>query len=184
MLWVAVLGLLVNLGVAWWLHRGGEEKTLNEESAFMHVLGDLGASLAAVVAALIILAKGWLWADPLLALLIGIVIAFGGFKVMRRSGHILVEGTPEGIKIEAVRKVIMHHPRVRGVHDLHIWTMNGRDLYLSAHIEADTENEPNTEKTILTELTQALTQQFHVNHITLQVGPCKMDDCLNHCESD
>jgi cobalt-zinc-cadmium efflux system protein len=182
MLWIASLGLVVNIAVAWWLHHGGEAKTLNEESAFLHVLGDLGASLAAVAASLIILAKGWLWADPVLGLMIGVVIAIGGFRVMRRSGHILVEGTPDGIEIETVRKVMMEDKRIRRVHDLHLWTMNGRDLYLSAHIEADPGE--SSEKAITTSLTQTLRHRFKVNHITLQVGECVEDNCINHCESD
>lgn len=187
MLWVAVLGLLVNLGVAWWLHRGAEHKTLNEESAFLHVLGDLGASLAAVIAALIIIAKGWLWADPVLGLVIGIVIAVGGLKIMRRSGHILVEGTPEGVEIEAVRQVILADKKVRSVHDLHIWTMNGRDLYLSAHIETRpekaTDSGESAENAVIASLTKTLTRQFSVNHITLQVGQCIEANCINDCES-
>jgi cobalt-zinc-cadmium efflux system protein len=179
MLWVATLGLMVNLWVAWWLHRGENEKTINEEGAFMHVLADLGASLVAVIAALLILGKGWIWADPVLSLLISVLIAVGGVRVMRRSGHILVEGTPEGVEIEAIRVAILSNSQVRSVHDLHMWTMNGRDLYLSAHIE--TVPGESTEKTVMTALTHTLTHDFHVNHITLQIGQCVEDDCFNKC---
>lgn len=182
MLWVAVLGLIVNLFAAWWLHRGETEKTVNEESAFAHVLSDVGASLAAIVAALLILGKGWQWADPILSLLISLVIVVTGIKVMRRSAHILVEGTPEGVEIESVRGAILANKQVRNVHDLHMWTMNGRDLYLSAHVE--TVPGESTEKAVMTSLTQSLSRDFRVDHITLQVGHCVEDDCLNNCESD
>lgn len=180
MLAVASAGLLVNLVVAWWLHRGGHEKTLNEESAFQHVLGDLGASLAAVVAGILILAKGWLWADPALSLAIAAAMAFAGIRVMRRSGHILVEGTPESIAIEDVRRAMLAHPQVRKVHDLHVWTMNGRDLYLSAHV--DVGGGDLAEKEVVAGLTRALGRDFGMNHLTLQSGACADGDCHNDCE--
>jgi cobalt-zinc-cadmium efflux system protein len=180
MLVVAAAGLAVNLVVAWWLHRGGHEKTLNEESAFQHVLGDLGASLAAVAAGLLILFKGWLWADPALSLAIAAAMAFAGARVMRRSGHILVEGTPEGVAIEAVRNAMLSHAQVREVHDLHVWTMNGRDLYLSAHV--DVAAGAASEKEVAGGLTRLLARDFRMDHITLQVGQCPDDGCLNNCE--
>ncbi|MDB5051406.1 MAG: zinc transporter ZitB [Fibrobacteres bacterium] len=180
MLWVAALGLAVNLVVAWWLHRGGQEKTVNEESAFWHVMGDLGASLAAVAAAALILAKGWLWVDPVLSLVIAAAIVVPGIRVMRRSGHILVEGTPEGVEIEAVRAAMLADRQVRSVHDLHLWTMNGRDLYLSAHVEIVAGTA--AEKDVTAALTRSLSRDFRVDHITLQVGQCVDDDCMNNCE--
>ena len=180
MLVVATLGLFVNLVVAWWLHRGGHEKTINEESAFQHVLSDLAASLAAVAAAILILAMGWLWADPVLSLAIAGAMAYAGIRVMRRSGHILVEGTPEGIAIEEVRRAMLEAPEVRGVHDLHVWTMNGRDLYLSAHVDVAGGDAP--QKAAVASLTRSLTHDFGMDHITLQVGQCLDADCLNNCE--
>jgi cobalt-zinc-cadmium efflux system protein len=179
MLWVASLGLVVNLVVAWWLHRGGHEKTINEESAFWHVLGDLGASLAAVAAGALILLKGWLWADPAFSLAIAAAITVGGARVMRRSGHILVEGAPEGVAVDAVRKAMLANPQVRNVHDLHVWTMNGRDLYLSAHVEAAAAA---SDKEVAAALTRSLSRDFRMDHITLQVGQCDDGDCLNNCE--
>lgn len=179
MLWVACLGLVVNLAVAWWLHRGGHEKTVNEESAFWHVIGDLGASVAAVAAALLILLRGWNWADPVLSMAIAAVIAVAGVRVMRRSGHILVEGTPEGIATESVRGSMLANKQVRGVHDLHMWTMNGRDFYLSAHVEITAGEE--SEKDVAAALTRNLRRDFKVDHITLQVGQCEGEDCFNNC---
>lgn len=179
MLWVAGLGLLVNLAVAWWLHRGSHEKSVNEESAFLHVLGDLGASLAAVAAAVLILLKDWQWADPVLSIAITAAIAVAGVRVMRRSGHILVEGTPEGVETGAVRGSMLGNKQVRSVHDLHMWTMNGRDRYLSAHVEITAGIA--AEKEVVAELTRILSRDFKVDHITLQVGQCVDGDCFNNC---
>ena len=180
MLWVAALGLLVNAVAAWWLHRGGHEKTVNEEGAFQHVLTDLGASLAAVAAGVLILWKGWLWADPVLSLAIGAAMAWSGWRVMRRSGHILVEGAPEGVKVQTVWDAMLATAQVRSVHDLHVWTMNGRDLYLSAHVEIG--SGPSSEKEVAAGLTRTLSRDFRMDHITLQVGQCADADCLNNCE--
>jgi cobalt-zinc-cadmium efflux system protein len=180
MLWVAVLGLLVNLFVAWWLHRGAHEKTVNEESAFWHVMGDLGASLAAIAAGALILIKGWVWADPVFSLAIAVAITVAGARVMRRSGHILIEGTPEGVAIETVRSAMLGHAQVRNVHDLHVWTMNGRDHYLSAHVDIAAGKASEKEVTAL--VARSLSRDFRMDHITLQVGQCVDDDCLNNCE--
>jgi cobalt-zinc-cadmium efflux system protein len=180
MLGVAAAGLLVNVIAAWWLHRGGHEKTINEESAFQHVLGDLGASLAAVAAGVLILLKGWLWADPVLSLAIAGAMAIAGVRVMRRSGHILVEGVPEGIAIEDVRRAMLAHPQVRQVHDLHVWTMNGRDSYLSAHL--DVAPGELAEKEVVARLGRALGRDFGMDHLTLQAGQCAEGDCFNNCE--
>jgi cobalt-zinc-cadmium efflux system protein len=180
MLWVASLGLIVNAAVALWMHHGGHEKTLNEESAFWHVMGDLGASCAAVAAALLILYKGWNWADPVLSLAIAAALVFPGIRIMRRSGHILVEGAPEGVEIETVRNAMLATRQVNGVHDLHLWTMNGRDLYLSAHV--DILSGAASEKEITAELTRLLSREFGMDHITLQVGLCADENCSNNCE--
>jgi cobalt-zinc-cadmium efflux system protein len=177
---VASLGLAVNLFVVWWLHRGEEEKTLNEQGALWHVLGDLGASVAAVTAGAAILLMGWVWMDPALSLVIALVIAFGGVRVMRRSGHILIEGTPEGVSIEAVRGAMLARPQVRSVHDLHVWTLNGRDLYLSAHVDMDSGER--SERQVMTDLHESLGHDFRVDHITLQMGHCGEGGCANDCE--
>jgi cobalt-zinc-cadmium efflux system protein len=178
---VASLGLAVNLFVFWWLHRGSEEKTLNEQGALWHVLGDMAASLAAVCAGAAILLLGWVWVDPALSLAISLLIAYGGMGVMRRSGHILIEGTPSGVKLETVREAMLARSQVRGVHDLHMWTLNGRDLYLSAHVEI--EAGAKSEKQVMADLQETLGREFKADHITLQ-SHCVGDACVTNCETD
>ena len=181
LLGVASLGLLVNLFVFWWLHRGAGERTLNEQGAIWHVLGDLAASLAAVIAGAAILLFGWLWVDPALSLAITLPLAFGGVGVMRRSGHILIEGTPAGVELHAVRSAMLARAQVSGVHDLHLWTLNGRDLYLSAHVEVAAGDL--TEKQVIADLQETLEHDHHVDHITLQ-SHCTGEDCGIGCETD
>lgn len=181
LIWVASLGLLVNLFVVWWLHRGEGAHTLNEQGALWHVLGDLGASVAAVAAGIAILAWGWLWVDPALSLLIAAVITWGGLRVMHRSGHILIEGTPDGVKIEAVRAAILARPQVQRVHDLHAWTLNGRDLFLSAHVEIRAGDL--SEKQVMAGLQESLRRDHKVDHMTLQ-SYCTGEDCGADCATE
>lgn len=181
LIWVASLGLLVNLFVLWWLHRGEGAHTLNEEGALWHVLGDLGASVAAVAAGVAILLKGWLWADPALSLLIAALIAWGGLRVMRRSGHILIEGTPDGVRIEAVRGAMLARPQVQSVHDLHLWSLNGRDLYLSAHVEIRAGDL--SEKQVMAGLQEILHSDHKVDHMTLQ-SHCLDEACGADCATE
>ena len=96
MLWIAAGGLVVNILAAWVLH-GGDQHDLNLQGALWHVIGDLLGSVAAIAAAIIILATGWMPADPLLSMLVAILVLVAGIRIARQSGHILLEGTPEGL---------------------------------------------------------------------------------------
>jgi cobalt-zinc-cadmium efflux system protein len=179
MMGVAAAGLALNLGVLLWLHKAGDEKNLNEESALWHVLGDALGSLAALAAGGLMLWKGWMRADAAAGLLIAGVLVFGAQRVLRQSAHILVEGTPAGLDAEALRAAMRAFPQVRDVHDLHLWTMTGRDLFLSAHVEI--EPGPLAEREVVTALGRELTRRHGVDHITLQSGLCGPEDCGNAC---
>jgi cobalt-zinc-cadmium efflux system protein len=98
-------------------------------------------------------------------------------RVLRRSAHILVEGVPAGTDLEALRAAIQAFPQVREVHDLHVWTLTGRELYLSAHVDV----EPGSlgEREVVGALSRALKDRFGMHHITLQSGLCGPEDCGN-----
>lgn len=179
MMGVAAAGLILNLGVLLWLHRAGEEKNLNEESALWHVLGDALGSIAALAAGGLMLWKGWMRADAVASLLIAGVLVFGALRVLRRSAHILVEGVPPGVDASAVRGAMRSFPQIRDVHDLHLWTLTGRDLFLSAHVEV--EPGPLPEREVVAALGRELTRRHGVDHITLQSGACGPEDCGNAC---
>ena len=179
MMAVAAAGLVLNLGVLLWLHRAGEEKNLNEESALWHVLGDALGSLAALAAGGLMLWKGWERADAAAGLLIAGVLVFGAQRVLRQSAHILVEGVPAGVDAESVHAAMRDFPQVHDVHDLHLWTMTGRDLFLSAHVEVRPGDLP--EREVVTALSRELSRRYKVDHITLQSGLCGPEDCGNAC---
>ena len=98
MLVVSVIGLLVNIFVAWYMHRGGDtEENINMRGAYLHVLGDLLGSVGAIAAAVLMMAFGWRWADPLASVIVALLIAKSGWGVLKSSSHILMEGAPANI---------------------------------------------------------------------------------------
>lgn len=130
---VALLGLGVNLIVAWTLHRG--EQTLNSRAALLHVLGDALGSVAAIVSGAVILASGWMPIDPLLSLFVALLIGVSALRLLREVVHVLMEGVPFTVQLERVGQDLAELPGVLRVHDLHVWTLSTGTLALSAHLE-------------------------------------------------
>ena len=180
MLMVAAIGLVFNLVILFWMHRTGDEKNLNESGVIWHVFGDALGSVAALAAGACLLWRGWLWVDPAASILIAGIIGTGATRLLRQSSHILVEGVPAGLDVEAVRKSMLAAPQVGEVHDLHVWTLNGRDLFLSAHV--GTTPGKKSEQEVVAYLRSELEEHFGVHHITLQVGQCAAEDCGNDCD--
>jgi cobalt-zinc-cadmium efflux system protein len=123
MLGVAVLGLVVNVMSFAILH-GGSRQDLNLRGALWHVAGDLLGSVAAIVAAGLILWQGWYIADPLLSILVAGLALFGGVRIAREAGHILIEGTPEGLEASLIIADLKAHvPGVADVSHVHAWAL-------------------------------------------------------------
>ncbi|MCD0584642.1 cation transporter, partial [Staphylococcus aureus] len=121
MLIIATIGLLVNILVAWILMRGGDTKeNLNIRAAFLHVIGDLLGSVGAIIAALMILFFNWGWADPLASVIVAVLVLISGWRVTKDAVHVLMEGTPKNVEIDAVIKIIESIPGVNNMHDLHV----------------------------------------------------------------
>ncbi|MCD0536169.1 cation transporter, partial [Staphylococcus aureus] len=121
MLIIATIGLLVNILVAWILMRGGDTKeNLNIRAAFLHVIGDLLGSVGAIIAALMILFFNWGWADPLASVIVAVLVLISGWRVTKDAVHVLMEGTPKNVEIDAVIKTIESIPGVNNMHDLHV----------------------------------------------------------------
>jgi len=166
MLVVAVIGLAVNLAVALVL-REHDQRDLNVRSAFLHVLGDALASVGVIVAAGVILLTGWTLADPLVSVLIGLIILAGSGQVLRRSVHILAEGTPEGLTAVQVAEVMGRVPGVSEVHDLHVWTVSPGYVALSAHVVL-ADQALGQAQGMMDGLKQALADRFGIEHTTIQ----------------
>lgn len=133
MLAVAAMGLAVNGGVFFVLH-GGDRESLNMRGALLHVVGDLLGSVAAIVAAIIILATGWTQADPLLSVLVALLLLFAAWRLIRDSGMILLEAAPAHIDRNNIAEDLTAHARgVCDVHHMHVWTLDGRQLLATLH---------------------------------------------------
>ena len=166
--WVLVIGLIgvaVNLAAGLILFRG-RSGNLNVEAAFRHVVADLLGSIGVVAAAVVILATGWLEADPLVSVLIGVLILVSSWSILRDSTAILLEAAPSGIDTRAVGERLARAPGVVEVHDLHIWTITSGFPALSAHVLVGRGEDCHARRL---ELARLLQDEFGIEHTTLQV---------------
>jgi cobalt-zinc-cadmium efflux system protein len=160
---VAVIGLAVNLGAAWVLHRS--EPNLNVQGAMLHVMGDLLGSVAAIVAGGVIWASGWYPIDPLLSIFIGVLIVVGSYRLLRDVLHIVMEGVPKDVDLERVARNMANAPTVRHIHDLHIWALDSATYAISAHVVI--ENMADWAP-CHRQLETMLASEFGITHTTLQ----------------
>jgi cobalt-zinc-cadmium efflux system protein len=165
LIWIALGGLIVNLISARMLLRVHEEN-LNLRGAFLHVLGDLLGSLAAIAAGLLIIWRGWMWADPAFSLLISALIVYSAWRLVSDAVNVLLEGTPSHINPALVEQTIRSVVGVRDVHDLHIWTITSDRHAVTAHVVIDELGEGYR---ILRELRALLAEHFGLTHATIQL---------------
>ncbi len=163
---VAAVGLAANLGIVALLRKHWKGN-LNTQSALMHVVGDLLASVAVLGGGLLMWVTGWYIVDPLLGLLITAVIARGAVRLLGESIHILLEGTPRSIELGAVENAICEIPGVTGVHDLHVWSLCSDFCALSAHVLVAEESTAKT-RIIVGEVGRMLEDRFRIVHATIQ----------------
>jgi len=150
---VAVIGLAINLAVAWVLSRG--EHTFNSRAALLHVLGDALGSVAAITAGIVIVTTGWTPIDPLVSAL----------RLLREVVHVLMEGVPLNVELDAVGRNLATLDGVLRVHDLHVWTLSSGTIALSAHLEIrNLADWPG----ILAAASQAMDTRHGIRHVTLQ----------------
>jgi cobalt-zinc-cadmium efflux system protein len=167
MMGVAVGGLIVNVGALVILHRSRDE-SLNMRGARLHVLGDAAGSVGAIVAGLLIWAFSWYWADPLASALIGVLIMYSSWNLLKSAVSVLMENAPGHIDVDEVRNAIMRLDGVIGVHDLHVWTITSGLESLSAHVTI--EGGPPAADLLHT-IRMILREQFGIDHITIQIEP-------------
>ena len=159
---VAVIGLVINIAVAWLLMHG--EQTMNTRGALLHVLGDLLGSVAALVAGAVIVFTGWTPIDPLLSLLICVLVLGSSLRLLREVLRALMEGVPEHLSLERVGQTLAAVPGVNSVHDLHIWTLSSNRVALSAHLLVESLS---SWPEVLAEAKHVLSHQG-ISHLTLQ----------------
>jgi len=132
MLPIAAGGLAGNIVMALILGHGHED--LNVKSAWLHVLGDTLSSVGVIVSGIIIYFTGWIYADPVTGVIIGLIIVTGGVRVVREASGIFLEMVPKGFDVEALARELCALPEVMGVHDIHVWSLAHRRVAFTAHI--------------------------------------------------
>lgn len=173
MLWIAVIGLVVNVLVFAVLAKGSGEN-LNMKGALLHVAGDLLGSIGAIAAALVIQWTGWVQADALISLLIAGLILKTSWTFLKETAHILMEGTPADLDIHALRSQLQALKGVNDIHDLHIWSLDGDQKLLTAHVCLQKIQES---PYILQRIRQILADDWQIHHCTLEPE-------LEHCQVD
>ena len=171
MLLIAFAGLAVNV-IAFYLLHGGDQANLNMRGAALHVLSDLLGSVAAIVAAAIIMSTGWNIVDPLLSLLVVALILNAAYRVVVDSTHILLEGTPRHLKPDAVANAILKGvPAVLGIHHMHLWALTDQKPILTLHV---TIAEDQDQDQVLRAVKTLLAKKFDIHHSTIQAeyGSC------------
>ncbi len=171
MLWIAVGGLLVNCFAFWLLHTGSSEN-LNIRGAAVHVAGDLLGSVAAIVAAVIIIWTGWTPVDPLLSVAVALLILRSAWMITRQSGHILMEGAPQGLNPAAIRADLLQQiPSLEDVHHIHIWSLTQERHLVTLHARIGESADPDEQREAVN---ARLVQHFNVAHATVQIErkPC------------
>ncbi|HUD95994.1 MAG TPA: cation diffusion facilitator family transporter [Woeseiaceae bacterium] len=174
MLAVAAGGLLVNFVVFLILH-GGDRENLNMRGAMLHVIGDLLGSIAAISAAVVVILTGWLPIDPLLSVVVAGLILRSAWQLVRRSAHILLEGTPETLDVSGMQQsLIAALPQIASIHHVHVWGLTPQRLMLTMHVSLNGDIRDAT--IVVRKIKQVLQAEFGVRHSTIEI---ELDDCAD-----
>ena len=175
MLVVAAIGLLINI-IAMRLLSADKEQSLNVKGAYLEVWADMLGSIGVIVGAVVIMLTGWRWVDPLVAIGIGLWVIPRTWILLKDTTRILLEGAPRGIPLGQLRAAISSIPGVRGLHDLHLWSVTSDDHSLSAHIELA---DGSDFEQVRLEVASMLKQRYEIEHTTIQVERDACDDAPN-----
>jgi cobalt-zinc-cadmium efflux system protein len=177
---LAIVGLAINLIGARILlpHKG---KSLVVQGAFLNVIGDSLASLAAATSGIIILLTDWYIADPIISIVIGIIILFPAIKLIRHTVDILMESSPKDIDLQQIRDKILAMDNILEVHDLHAWTLTIGFVAMSGHIVAKPDmTKVKDYQDLLQQVREFLESEYNVTHITLQIEVAELDNEFFH----
>lgn len=167
MLTIAIIGFVVNLVLTLVLsHSNHEEENLNIQSALWHFIGDLLSSVGVIISAVVIYYTGWLYADPLISVVIGGIIFTGGYKIIKKSVYILMESVPEQFNLDEIRLALAKVEGVEDVHEMHLWAISSDHYSLTAHmfVRADIQ-----QFCIILAVNELLAEKYGITHSTIQM---------------
>ncbi|HEX9522491.1 MAG TPA: cation diffusion facilitator family transporter [Reyranella sp.] len=164
-IWVALVGIAINTATAL-LFMSGRKSDLNIKGAFLHMAADAVVSLGVVIAALAIMATGWLWLDPAVSLVIAVVITVGTWSLLRDSLKLALDAVPGHVDHREVDRYLAGLPGVTDVHDLHIWAMSTTEVAMTVHLIRPGAT---LDDGLLARARHDLQERFGVCHVTLQI---------------
>jgi cobalt-zinc-cadmium efflux system protein len=167
MIVVALIAVLMDILISVWL-RDAAKHDLNVRSAYLHMVGDAVSAAGVVVAGLIIAFTGASIADPVVSILIGLLILWSSWGILKESVNVLLEGIPKGVDMSKVEETIGSVHGVLAVHDLHVWTVGSGMICCSCHIMVD-EQSVRSGENVLRAVTHKLEHEFGIAHTTIQV---------------
>lgn len=178
MLAVAFAGLAANIA-AFFILYGGNRDNLNMRGAWLHVMGDLLGSVAAIAAAVVILLTGWMPIDPILSIVVAVIILRSAWSIVRASAHILLEGTPAGMDLAEIKADLEQYvPEICNAHHIHVWSITGEQHMVTLHVWP-AQGVP--ARDAVAAVQRRLATQFSIAHATIQVeeGTC-LDEPKDH----
>jgi len=172
MLAIASLGLAVNLATLALLWRS-RHHDLGVRGAWLHVAGDALGSVGAITAAVLLLAFGWHWADPLASIAIAALVLVSAGSLLREALGVLMEWAPPHLDVPSIEHAIRELPGVTAVHDLHVWTIASGMVALSGHVVAGEDRDP---RKLLQDVADLLHDRFEIEHSTIQIETQDFDE--------
>jgi cobalt-zinc-cadmium efflux system protein len=167
MIVVALIAILMNAGISWWL-KSAAKTDLNLRSAYLHMVGDAVSAAGVVGAGVIVAFTGASIADPLVSVLIGVLILWSSWGILKESVNVLLEGIPKGMNMAQVEETIAGVHGVLAVHDLHVWTVGSGMVCCSCHVMVN-EQSVRSGENVLRAVTEELEHHFGIAHTTIQV---------------
>lgn len=175
MLVVAAAGLVVNI-ISFAVLHGGDQENMNIRGAALHVAGDLLGSVAAIVAAVVIIYTGWMAIDPILSVAVAALILKSAWLLVKRSSHVLLEGAPEWLDVGAMQDdLVAKVSAVESIHHVHVWGMTPQDLMLTMHVRIHGEAANPTD--IIRQVKTVVQMEYGIGHSTIEI---ETNDCADN----
>jgi cobalt-zinc-cadmium efflux system protein len=175
-IWVAALGVIINLGTAL-LFQAGRDRDLNIRGAFLHMAADAAVSVGVGVTGVIILFTGWHWLDPTVSLIINAIIVYSTWGLLRDSFNLAMDAVPSGVNLAEVRRYLQSIPAITNAHHLHIWALSTTETALTVHL---VKPDPANDDGLLRSINHELVERFGIGHATIQFER----ENLQQCQSD
>lgn len=167
MLVVASAGLVVNL-ICFAVLNSGDRENLNIRGAALHVAGDLLGSIAAIVAAIVIIYTGWMTIDPILSIAVAALILKSAWSLVKRSAHVLLEGAPEWLNVKSMQeRIVAGVPAVGEIHHVHIWGLTPQQLMLTMHMSLA--DPAASQLQVIRDVKRFLKKEYGIGHCTIEV---------------